>query len=91
VWTDSPAQGPAHIRAKSTKQKSSLLFITVYTHLGERVQSFKEKREARDMKYSTGVANDTKQFSQWFLVCRQIILCHPSSFLQEAEKNVVDL
>lgn len=37
-------QGPAQIRAKSTEQKSSLTFITVYLHFDERVESFKEKR-----------------------------------------------
>lgn len=72
VWRASPAQGPAQIRAKSTEQKSSLLFIAIYIHLDERVQSFKEKKAARDMKYSTGVAIDTKLFRQCVLVCRRI-------------------
>lgn len=64
----SPAQGPAQIRAESTEQKSSLLFITIYMYLDERVQSFKEKRAARGVKYRTGVANDAKMFIWWFLV-----------------------
>lgn len=58
---------PAQIRdqhrseqKKSTEQKFSLLFITIHIHLDERVQSFKEKRAVRDMKYNIGVANDTE-------------------------------
>lgn len=34
---------------------------------------FKEKRATRHMKYSTGVANDTKVFRQQFSVCREIL------------------
>lgn len=84
----SPDQGPAQIREKPTDQKSGLLFITVYVHSDESVQSFKERRAVRDMKCGAGVANDTRLFRQWLLGCRDTTLSLLSSFLQGAEKNV---
>lgn len=59
-WREPAWIGPEQIRAKSTNQKASLWFITIYIYLDERLFSFKGKAIARDMKLSSDVANDTK-------------------------------
>lgn len=68
------------MREKFTEQKSGLLFITIYVHSDERVQSFKEERAVKDMKCGAGVANDNRVFWQWLLECRYIMLSLLSSF-----------